>query len=217
MPLVMQLTSRGGACAYAYHAQTTRHCVEEFAPMIGQFDRRRAAVLTADIVGYGRLIAEDAEATLTALQLIVREIVKPAIVRAGGRLVKTNGDGILVELPEAVGAVRCAIAIHRGMATANRARPRRRQIRCHMGLACGPILGAGTDIFGATVILASRLQDLAAPGGLCVPRAVIDELAGRVPELPFQAVGPRLLKNWPVPVEVYAAVVDTTARAIRAA
>src|SRR6478672_4066707 len=130
--------------------------------------RRLAAILVADVVGYSRLMAADEALTLAALKERRKDIVEPLVRENDGRIVKFMGDGVLVEFPSAVNALRCALALQNGMAEANSALPEERQIRLRIGINLGEVVGEGTDIFSDGVNIAARLEAMAEPGGICI-------------------------------------------------
>jgi class 3 adenylate cyclase len=128
--------------------------------------RRLAAILAADVVGYSRLMGADEEGTLAALKELRRELADPRIDEHRGRIVKTTGDGVLVEFASIVDAVRCAVAVQRGMAAHNAAVPIDRRIEFRIGINLGDIIVEDDDIFGDGVNIAARLEALAEPGGI---------------------------------------------------
>jgi adenylate cyclase len=136
--------------------------------------RRLAAILAADVAGYSRLMGEDEEDTLAALKAIRRELGDPKIKEHRGRIVKTTGDGLLVEFPSVVDAVRCAVEVQREMALRNAGVPVERRVEFRMGINLGDIIIDEHDIYGDGVNVAARLEALAEPGGICVSRVVRD-------------------------------------------
>ena len=131
-------------------------------------ERRLAAIVAADVVGYSRLMGEDEAGTLAALKAHRAECVDPAIAARGGRLVKLMGDGALVEFPSVVDAVECAVAVQQGMAERNADVPERERIAFRIGVNLGDIIIEGDDIYGDGVNLAARIQEVAAPGGVAL-------------------------------------------------
>jgi adenylate cyclase len=164
--------------------------------------RRLAAILAADVAGYSRLMGEDEEGTLAALQAIRRELGDPKITEHHGRIVKTTGDGLLVEFASVVDAVRCACEIQREMAARNAGSPAARRIEFRIGIHQGDIIVEDGDIFGDGVNVAARLESLAEPGGICVSRRVQEDAVGRL-DLGFEDIGEQALKNIARPVRVY--------------
>ena len=135
-------------------------------------ERRLAAILAGDVAGYSRLMGLDEEGTLAALKGHRRAVVDPKIAEHRGRIVKTTGDGILVEFASIVDAVRCAVDMQRQIAERNAQVPAERRIECRSGLNVGDIIIDDKDIYGDGVNIAARLQALAEPGGICVSRIV---------------------------------------------
>ena len=131
-------------------------------------ERRLAAILTADVAGYSRLMGADEEGTLAALKASRREIIDPKIAEHRGRIVKTTGDGALVEFASAVDAVRCAIEVQQAMAAQNGSVPQETRIEFRIGIHVGDIIIDDNDIFGDGVNIAARLEAIADAGGVCV-------------------------------------------------
>jgi class 3 adenylate cyclase/outer membrane protein OmpA-like peptidoglycan-associated protein len=165
-------------------------------------DRRLAAILTADVVGYSRLMGEDEEGTHAALKAIRHELTDPRIDEDRGRIVKTTGDGLLVEFASVVDAVRCAVAMQREMAQRNEGVPANRRIEFRIGINLGDIIIDEDDIFGDGVNVAARLEPLAEPGGICISQAVRDQVRDKL-DLAFEDMGERRVKNITRPVRVY--------------
>src|SRR5215470_4194656 len=139
-------------------------------------ERRLAAILAADVAGYSRLMEADEEGTLAALRAIRRELGDPKIAAHRGRIVKTTGDGLLVEFTSVVDAVRCAVELQREMIARNAAAPAERRIEFRMGINVGDIIIEDGDIFGDGVNVAARLEALALPGGIIVSGAAWDQI-----------------------------------------
>src|SRR6516164_4629785 len=135
-------------------------------------ERRLAAILAADVAGYSRLMGADEEGTLARLKTLRRELADPKIKEHRGRIVKTTGDGLLIEFASVVDAVRCAVEVQREMAERNADVPSDRRIEFRMGINLGDIMKDGRDIYGDGVNVAARLEALAEPGGICVSRVV---------------------------------------------
>jgi adenylate cyclase len=164
-------------------------------------ERRLAAILAADVAGYSRLMCADEVGTLAALKAHRREIVDPAIAQHHGRIVKTTGDGMLVEFASAVDAVTCAVAVQEKMAerTAEGTGPR---IQFRVGINIGDIIIDGDDIFGDGVNLAARVENECEPGGVCLSGGAFDQVRGKT-SLAFDDLGERSLKNIDRPVRLY--------------
>jgi class 3 adenylate cyclase/pimeloyl-ACP methyl ester carboxylesterase len=156
--------------------------------------RRLAAILAADVAGYSRLMGNDEIGTLRALKAHRRELVDPTIARHHGRIVKTTGDGMLVEFRSIVDAVACAVSVQRGMAGRNATVPNDRCIVFRIGINLGDILIDGDDIFGDGVNVAARLEALCDPGGVCISRAANEQIRDKV-SLAFADLGERTVKN----------------------
>jgi adenylate cyclase len=167
--------------------------------------RRLAAILSADVVGYSRLMCADEEGTLAQLKGHRRGLVDPKIAEHHGRIVKTTGDGVLVEFASVVDTLRCAVEVQRGMAERNAAVPQDKRIEFRVGIHQGDIIIDGDDIFGDGVNVAARLEALAEPGGICVSGRVQEDACGKL-DIPFEDMGERPLKNISRPVRVYRVV-----------
>src|SRR5580704_17597403 len=166
-------------------------------------ERRLTAILAADVVGYSRLMGADEEGTLAALKAIRRELVDPRIVEHRGRIVKTTGDGMLVEFYSVVDAVRCATEIQRGMIDREPQLPDEWRIKFRIGINLGDIITERGDIFGDGVNVAARLEALAEPGGICVSGVVRDQVRDKL-DYTFEDMGEQSVKNIARPVRVYA-------------
>lgn len=165
--------------------------------------RRLAAILAADVVGYSRLMAADEAGTLNALKDLRKTLVEPEIARNGGRMVKLMGDGALVEFPSAVGAMECAVAIQRAMAERNAGIPVAERIVFRIGLNVGDVIIEGSDIYGNGVNIASRLEGQAQPGGICLSATVHEQVLGKV-AVDFVDMGEINVKNIDRPVRAFA-------------
>ena len=143
-------------------------------------ERKLSAILAADVTGYSRLMGADEEATLARLKEHRRELLDPKIKEHRGRIVKTTGDGMLVEFASVVDAVRCAVEAQRGMAERNAETPEEKRIEFRIGINVGDIIIDGDDIFGDGVNVASRLEGLAEPGGICVSGRVQEDVHGKL-------------------------------------
>jgi len=164
--------------------------------------RRLAAILAADVAGYSRLIGADEGGTLQALKAIRAELIDPTIAAHNGRLVKTTGDGLLVEFGSVVDALRCATEVQAGMTQRNATTPADKRIEFRIGINVGDIVVEDGDIFGDGVNVAARLEGLADPGGICVSARVQEDAAGRL-DLAFEDLGEQSLKNIARPVRAY--------------
>ena len=164
--------------------------------------RRLAAILAADVAGYSRLMGEDEEGTLAELKAIRRELSDPKVKEHRGRIVKTTGDGLLIEFASVVDAVRCAVEVQREMAERNADVPPGRRIELRMGINVGDIIKDGRDIYGDGVNIAARLEGLAEPGGICVSARVQEDATGKL-DLVFEDLGEQQLKNVARPVRVF--------------
>lgn len=165
--------------------------------------RRLAAVLAADVVGYSRLMGTDEIGTLTSLKSHRREVVDPGIAEHHGRIVKTTGDGMLVEFASVVDAVACAVNIQRRMVSRNSGIPDDCQIVFRIGINVGDIIIDGDDIFGDGVNIAARLETLCEPGGVCISRAANDQIRDKL-SLAFADLGEQAVKNIARTVGVFA-------------
>ncbi len=164
--------------------------------------RRLAAILAADVAGYSRLIGADEAGTLGRLKAVRARVIDPAIAEHRGRIVKTTGDGILVEFGSVVDALRCATEVQSAMAERNSAAHPETLIEFRIGINVGDIVVEDGDIFGDGVNVAARLEALADPGGICVSARVQEDTAGRL-DLTFDDMGEQSLKNIARPVHVY--------------
>jgi len=164
--------------------------------------RRLAAIFAADVAGYSRLIGADEEGTLRRLRSIRAEVIDPKIAEHHGRLVKTTGDGLLVEFGSVVDALRCATELQQEMARRNSETAETERIEYRIGVHQGDIVVDDTDILGDGVNVAARLEGIAEPGGICVSARVQEDVAGRV-ELVFDDLGEQNLKNIARPIRVY--------------
>src|SRR6201993_550460 len=164
--------------------------------------RRLAAILAADVAGYSRLMGADEEGTLDRLKVLRRELADPKIKEHRGRIVKTTGDGLLVEFGSVVDAVRCAVDVQREMAERNTAVAAERRIEFRIGINLGDIIKDRGDIHGDGVNVAARLEALAEPGGICVSRVVRDQVRDKL-DFGFEDRGEQQVKNIARPVRVY--------------
>jgi adenylate cyclase len=156
--------------------------------------RRLSVIVSADLAGYSRLMGVDEVGTRTTLRLHRRELIDPLIASHGGRVVKTMGDGLLLEFPSVVGAVECSVAVQEGMAKRNKALEEAEKFAFRIGINLVDILIEDEDIHGDGVNVAARLEALAEPGGICVSERVYDDIRDRL-NLNFADLGKRNLKN----------------------
>jgi len=166
-------------------------------------ERKLAAILAADIVGYSRLMGVDEIGTLRALKAVRKDVVDTAIAAYGGRIVKTTGDGLLVDFPSVVDAVACAVTIQRKMIERNRDISEEKRIVFRVGINIGDIIIDGKDIFGDGVNIAARLESICDPGGLCISDIARDQVRDKLP-LTFTDCGEQQVKNIARPVRVFA-------------
>ena len=164
--------------------------------------RRLAAILSADVAGYSRLMGIDEAGTLGALRSHRAELIDPAIAGHNGRIVKLMGDGMLVEFASAIDAVECAVAIQQGMAARNAEVPAERRLVLRIGINLGDVIIEGDDIHGEGVNVAARLQELAEPGGVFVSGTIFEQVDGKVAQS-FVDLGNRQIKNIHKLVRVY--------------
>ena len=164
--------------------------------------RRLTAILAADVAGYSRLMGADEEGTHERLKALRRELVDPKIAEHHGRLVKTTGDGMLVEFPSVVDAVRCAVEVQQAMAERNSGVDADNRIELRIGINLGDVIVEPDDIYGDGVNIAARIEALADPGGVLVSNTVYDQVRDRLP-FAFEDLGERQVKNIARPVRVY--------------
>ncbi|MET1027635.1 MAG: adenylate/guanylate cyclase domain-containing protein [Dongiaceae bacterium] len=164
-----------------------------------QVQRRLAAILAADVVGYSRLIDLDEAGTLAALKERRRDMLDPLVARHRGRIVKVMGDGVLIDFASAVNAVACAVELQQRMQAANDGKADEKQIRLRIGVNLGDVVVEAGDLYGDGVIIAVRLQALAEPGGVCVSRGVHEQVRNKLP-FTYEDLGPCKVKNVAKPV-----------------
>ena len=165
-------------------------------------ERRLAAILAADVAGYSRLMGQDEAGTLARLRTHRRELIDPKVAEHKGRIVKTTGDGILIEFPSVVEAVACAVAVQQGMAERNAGVPPAQRIVFRVGINLGDVIVEDDDIHGDGVNVAARLEGIAEPGEICVSAVVHEQVQGRL-DCTFDDLGEQALKNIARPVRVY--------------
>src|SRR6266571_4496054 len=176
-------------------------------PGQGRIERRLAAILAADVAGYSRLTGLDEEGTLKRLRKLRRELINPAVSLHRGRVVKTTGDGILIEFPSVVDALRCALDVQRGMDGRNADVPADQRIEFRVGINLGDVVVEGDDLLGDGVNVAARLEGIAEPGGICISDAAYQQVRDKV-DVNFENAGEQQLKNIARPVRVYRVLVD---------
>src|SRR5918994_1451276 len=165
-------------------------------------ERRLAAIMAVDVVGYSRLIRSDEDGTLAALKALHSDLIGPKIAEHYGRVVKLMGDGLLAEFASAVEAVRAAAEMQQGLAERNTAVSDEKRIELRIGVNLGDVVIEGDDIYGDGVNIAARLEEMAEAGGVCLSAAVYDQVRGRI-QLPFEDLGQQRLKNIDRPVHVW--------------
>jgi len=165
-------------------------------------ERRLTAILAADVAGYSRLMGEDEEGTLARLNAHRRELIDPMVAEHHGRIVKTTGDGLLIEFPSVVEAVSCALAVQRAMAERNAATPEEQRITFRIGVNLGDVIVEGGDIHGDGVNIAARLENIAEPGGIRISDDAFRQVRGKV-DAEFTDIGEQSLKNIARPIRVY--------------
>jgi adenylate cyclase len=170
--------------------------------MVPRVERRLAAILAADVVGYSRLVGDDEAGTVARLKALRQEFLEPLIGEFRGRAVKLMGDGALVEFASAVDAVECAAAIQHGVAEREAGEPENRRIQFRVGINVGDIIVEDGDILGDGVNVAARLEGLAEPGGICVARNVYNQVRTKL-ALAFAPMGTHRVKNIAEPIEVF--------------
>lgn len=164
--------------------------------------RRLAAILAADIVGYARMVEADEAGALSAVRELWRDLLIPQVAAFDGRLVKSMGDGAIVEFASVAAAVECAIGLQEAVAARQEATPPERRLVFRMGLNSGDVVVEGEDLLGAGVIVAARLEQLREAGGVLISGTVYDQLQGRLGDR-FELVGEQQVKNLSQPVRVY--------------
>jgi len=175
-------------------------------------DRRKlVAIVYADMVGYSRLIGVDDAGTLSRLRSLRREVINPAISEHGGRVVQTGGDSLLIVFDSIDGAVRFAVEVQQQVPMHDGEQQPDRAIRFRMGIDIGDAIPDGTDLHGDAVNIATRLEAVSPPGGICVSRSVRDHVHGRL-GLAFEELGALGLKNIARPIEAFVIRSDDAAR-----
>src|ERR1700730_4649098 len=199
----MRPQPRGASLKLVAPGNVWRHsAAAENRPGLDFMKRKIAAIFAADIAGYSRLVAEDEEETLRRLASY-RQVTDDFIAKSGGRIFNTAGDAVLAEFPSAVEAVRCAIDIQESLRTRNMAYPASRQMSFRIGITIGDVVERDDgDLLGDGVNIAARLEGLAEVGGICVSRAVHEQVANKL-SVQFADIGAQEVKNIPTPVHAY--------------
>src|SRR5207249_4865320 len=190
----------GPRCCYDGHLFPSRGCVLSSEPV----ERRLTAILAADVAGYSRLMGADEEGTLAQLKVFRKTLIDPTIALHRGRIVKTTGDGMLVEFASAVDAARCAVEVQRGVAGKNEGVPQNVRIEFRIGIHVGDIIFDDNDIFGDGVNIAARLEGISEPGGVCISDDAQRQIRAKV-DVAFDDMGPQTLKNIAEPMRVWSA------------
>lgn len=167
-------------------------------------ERRLAAILAADVVGFSRLVGIDEESTIARLAALRQSVMNPTVSKFGGRIFKTTGDGFLVEFASVVDAMRCAVEIQRGMAHPDAGTD---EFQFRIGVNLGDVIVQGEDILGDGVNVAARLEGLAEPGGICIPRKVFQEVHNKL-DVGFEFVGEQTVKNIDAAIPTYRVLLD---------
>jgi TolB-like protein len=176
--------------------------------------RRLAAVMAADVVGYSRLMRQDEAGTLAALKMRRKNVLEPLVARHRGRIFKVMGDAVFVEFGSAVNAVQCAVELQQGMAAANSGLPEDRRIVLRIGVNLGDVMIEGSDLYGDGVNIAARLEAVAEPAGVCISVKVHDEVRNRL-NLSFDDLGERQFKNIATAVRAYRVGLETHSDRLR--
>src|ERR1700722_13860575 len=174
-------------------------------------NRRLAAIMAVDVVGYSRLMGEDEAGTARAVREH-REAARPVVAGLGGRIVKTTGDGLLLEFPSVIAGVECAVAIQTLMAERNADVPEAKRVVYRIGVNLGDVLIEGDDILGEGVNIAARLEAICEPGGVLISGAAHDHVRGRI-DAEFVDLGEKSLKNIARPVRAFAVRTNPARRA----
>jgi adenylate cyclase len=170
-------------------------------------ERRLAAIMAADVVGYSRLMGEDEAGTLAALKAHRQELIDPEVAAHNGRIVKLMGDGALVEFASVIDAVECAVAIQQGMGGRHGGVPDERRIAFRIGINIGDIIVEGEDIYGDGVNVAARIEGLAEPGGICISRSARDQVRDKL-DYALDDLGEHEVKNIARPIRVFRVLTD---------
>jgi adenylate cyclase len=201
--LGLRSSGRGWIPARAVVDAEGRPAAQAWRPADRRLERRLAAILAADVVGYSRLMSADEEGTHFRLLAYRREVIAPKVREHCGRIVKHTGDGVLAEFGSAVDAVRCALEVQQLVHLRNAGLARDRRIEFRIGINLGDIIVAPDDIYGHGVNVASRLESLAPPGGICISADAWRQVRGAV-AAEFVDLGEQRLKNIADPAHVFA-------------
>ncbi|MEK1852335.1 MAG: adenylate/guanylate cyclase domain-containing protein, partial [Phyllobacterium sp.] len=177
-------------------------------------DRKLAAILCADVVGYSTLMEQDEQGTFERLRAGRKELFEPEIARHHGRIFKLVGDGLLAEFGSVVDAVECAVSLQRGMAERNANVPENQRVHVRIGINLGEVIVEGEDCYGDGVNIAARLEQLADSDGICVSGKVAREVEKKL-AFGFEAMGEHKVKNIANPVQVFRVKLDGTAASIK--
>ncbi len=172
--------------------------------------RRLCAILAADVAGYSRLMGSDEDGTLAALTAHRHELIDPAVTGHAGRIVKTTGDGLLVEFASVVDAVKCAAVIQRGMAERNQAVAPDRRLALRIGINLGDVIVEHDDLYGDGVNIAARLEALAEPGGICLSAAAHEQVRDKIAAVQFEDMGEHRVKNIARAIRAYRVTLGLT-------
>src|SRR5215469_15807704 len=173
-----------------------------------QVKRKLAAILAADIAGYSKLMGADEAGTLARLKEYRRELIDPKNKQYHGRVVKTTGDGILIEFPSVVDAISCSIEVQQGMRERNTDIPPEKRIEFRIGINLGDVIIEGRDLYGDGVNIAARLEGLAEPGGICISETVLNHARGKI-AFDVEDLGEQHLKNITNPIHVYRVLLNS--------
>ena len=174
-----------------------------------RIQRRLAAIIAADVVGYSRLMREDESGTLARLKTLRSEILDPKVEEYGGRIINTAGDGTLIEFPSAVDAVQYAVDVQQAMAQRKTTVPEDQQMEIRIGINVGDVIVEGDDLYGDGVNVASRIEGLANPGGICLSAFVYEQVRHKL-DFVYDDMGDQSVKNIADPVHVYRILADAT-------
>src|SRR5246127_4172307 len=181
--------------------------------MTGELQRRLAAILAADVVGYSRLASTDEDRTLARLRALRSDLIDPTIAVYNGHVVKRTGDGILIEFRSVVDAVRCAIEVQNGMVERNAGLPPERRIEFRVGVYLGDVVEEDDgDLMGDGVNIAARLEGVCEPGAICLSEDAYRQVSGRL-DLAVDDLGQTQLKNIAEPIRVYSLPIGVPAQA----